>query len=95
MGSDLGWSDAQLLALAGDPEGSGLFDDATAAALAYADALTGDGIDAATFARVRAWYDEDAIVELTMIAAWENASARFNRALRIPSQQLWRPVAPE
>jgi len=41
------------------------------------------------FARVRAIYDEDAIVELTEIIAWENASAKFNRALRIPSQKLW------
>jgi len=40
---------------------------------------------------VRAVYDDDAIIELTVIAAWENASARFNRALRIPSQQLWQP----
>jgi hypothetical protein len=29
-------------------------------------------------------------VELTAAIAWENASSRFNRALRVPSQQLWR-----
>jgi len=29
-------------------------------------------------------------VELTALIAWENASSRFNRALRIPSQGLWR-----
>jgi hypothetical protein len=29
-------------------------------------------------------------VELTEIVAWENASSKFNRALRIPSQNLWR-----
>jgi hypothetical protein len=29
-------------------------------------------------------------VELTEIVAWENASSKFNRALRIPSQKLWR-----
>jgi alkylhydroperoxidase family enzyme len=34
-------------------------------------------------------FDEDAIVELTEIIAWENASAKFNRTLRIPSQRLW------
>ena len=33
---------------------------------------------------------EDAIVELTEIVAWENASSKFNRALRIGSQGLWR-----
>jgi hypothetical protein len=26
-----------------------------------------------------------------MIIAWENASSRFNRAFRIPSQGFWRP----
>jgi alkylhydroperoxidase family enzyme len=41
------------------------------------------------FTRVRRHYDEDALVELTAIVAWENASAKFNRALRIPSQKLW------
>lgn len=35
-------------------------------------------------------YDDDALVELTAIVAWENASSKFNRALRIPSQGLWR-----
>jgi hypothetical protein len=25
-----------------------------------------------------------------MIIAWENASSRFNRAFRIPSQGLWK-----
>jgi len=29
-------------------------------------------------------------IELTEIIAWENASSKFNRALRIPSQGLWK-----
>jgi hypothetical protein len=28
-------------------------------------------------------------VELTTVVAWENASARFNRALRVEAQGLW------
>ena len=28
--------------------------------------------------------------ELTEIIAWENASSKFNRALGIPSQGLWK-----
>ena len=28
--------------------------------------------------------------ELTMIIAWQNASSRFNRAFRIPSQGFWK-----
>jgi len=39
---------------------------------------------------VRRFFDDDAIVELTMTIAWENASSKFNRALRIPSQGLWK-----
>jgi hypothetical protein len=29
-------------------------------------------------------------VELTATIAWENASSKYNRALRIPSQGLWK-----
>ena len=42
------------------------------------------------FAAVRAHFDDDAMVELTEVIAWENASARFNRALRVPSQGFWK-----
>jgi alkylhydroperoxidase family enzyme len=52
--------------------------------------ITGREVSDDLFARVRKIYDDDAIVELTEIVAWENASAKFNRALRIPSQKLWR-----
>ena len=48
------------------------------------------------FASLRHHFSDDEIVELTEVVAWENASAKFNRALRIPSQGLWRrgPAAP-
>ena len=42
------------------------------------------------FARLRQFYTDDAIIELTAIIAWENASSKFNRALRVPSQGLWK-----
>ena len=91
MGSGLGVSDEKILAL---PEyaTSPLYSAAERAALEYADAITlsdrevGDEL----FARLRRFYDDDALVELTAIVAWENASSKFNRALRIPSQGLWR-----
>ena len=41
------------------------------------------------FERVRAFFDDDALVELTAVIAWENSSSKFNRALRVPSQDLW------
>jgi alkylhydroperoxidase family enzyme len=52
--------------------------------------LTGRDVDDALFARLRAHFDDDQIVELTATIAWENASSRFNRALRVPSQGLWK-----
>ena len=70
-----------------------LFSDAEKVALEYADAMTETGrdVDDALFARLRRHYDEDTIADLTMIIAWENASSRFNRAFRIPSQGFWKP----
>ena len=61
-------------------------------ALEYADAITlsDRDVDDDLFARLRQLYDDDTIVELTMTIAWENASSKFNRALRIPSQRLWK-----
>ena len=61
-------------------------------ALEYADAITlsDRDVDDDLFARLREHYADDAIVELTEVVAWENASSKFNRALRIPSQGLWK-----
>ena len=47
-------------------------------------------VDDDLFACLRASFDDDALVELTATIAWENASSKFNRALRVPSQGLWR-----
>jgi alkylhydroperoxidase family enzyme len=60
--------------------------------LEYADAMTITARDVSEelFVRLRKLYDDDAIVELTEIIAWESASAKFNRALRIPSQKPWK-----
>ena len=90
MGSALGIPDEKLHALA-EYETSALFDQRERLALRYADAipLSERDVDDDLFAQVRAAFDDDAIVELTEIIAWENASSKFNRALRIPSQRLW------
>ena len=60
--------------------------------LEYADAMTitGLGVSDELFARVRARFNDDELVELTELVAWENASAKFNRALRVSSQNLWK-----
>ena len=69
-----------------------MFDNVERLVLEYADAMTITGRDVSEelFVRVREQFDDDAIVELTEIVAWENASSKFNRALRIPSQRLWK-----
>jgi hypothetical protein len=56
--------------------------------------ITGRDVSDELFARLRAHFSDDEIIDLTEIIAWENASAKFNRALRIPSQQLWKRTAP-
>ena len=52
--------------------------------------ITGREVSDELFARLRRYWDDDALVELTAIIAWENASSKFNRALRVPSQRLWK-----
>ncbi|HEX7038167.1 MAG TPA: hypothetical protein VF210_20555 [Pseudomonadales bacterium] len=83
--------DEKILAL-DDWERSELFDQREKAALAYAEAITlsDRDVDDALFERVRAVFDEPALIELTAVIAWENASSKFNRALRIGAQGLWK-----
>ena len=90
MGSELGIATEKIDALP-DYASSAYYDAAERSALEYADAITVSDQDVSDelFAKLRQFYDEDAIVELTAIIAWENASSKFNRALRVPSQQLW------
>jgi alkylhydroperoxidase family enzyme len=91
VSSRLGTSNEKIDAL-GDYATNPLFTDAEKVALEYADAITDTyrDVDDELFARLRQHYDDDTIAELTMIISWENASSRFNRAFRIPSQELWK-----
>ena len=91
MSSRLGVSDDKIEALA-DYANNELFSETERTALEFADAMTitGREVSDELFARLRGFYDEDALVELTATIAWENASSKFNRALRVPSQQLWK-----
>ena len=91
MGSSLGVSDEKIEALA-EYSTSPLYSEGERVALSYADSMTITGRDVSDelFARLREFYDEDQIVELTAIIAWENSSSKFNRALRVPSQKLWK-----
>lgn len=91
MGGELGIPTEKIMALS-DYATSPLFTAAERAALEYADGMTliERGVDDELFGRLQAHFNHDEIVELTEIIAWENASARFNRALRVPSQELWK-----
>jgi alkylhydroperoxidase family enzyme len=91
VGSELGLSDEKIEALANYAT-SDLYNEIERVALEYADTMTITGRDVSEelFARLREHFDEDAIVELTATIGWENASSKFNRALRVPSQKLWK-----
>jgi len=91
VGSRLGLSEAQILALA-DYATSPLYSEIERVTLEYSDSMTitGREVSDELFARLRQFYHDDELIELTEIIAWENASSKFNRALRIPSQQLWK-----
>ena len=91
MSSQLGISDEKILALP-DYATNDLYSEPERVALEFADAMTITGRDVSDelFARLRKFYDEDALIELTATIGWENASSKFNRALRVPSQHLWK-----
>jgi alkylhydroperoxidase family enzyme len=91
VSSKLGVSDEKIDALP-NYASSDLYTKAERVALEFADSMTITGHDVSDelFGRLRRFYDEDALVELTATIAWENASSKFNRALRVPSQQLWK-----
>lgn len=91
MGSELGISDDKIDALE-EYATSPLYTETERLTLEYADCMTitPREVSDELFAKLREIYDDDAIVELTATIAWENASSKFNRALRVPSQQLWR-----
>ena len=91
MSSDLGVSDEKILAL-DEYATSPLYEEKERVALEYADrmTMTGQDVDDELFSRLRRFFDDDALVELTAAIAWENSSSKFNRALRVPSQRLWR-----
>lgn len=71
-----------------DFEASSLFGEREKAALAYAEAVTYSDRHASPehFARLRRYFDDDAIVELTALIAFQNLSSKFNAALGVEPQ---------
>lgn len=69
-------------------EDSPLFTEREKAALAYAQAATDPRkrVGDACRARLRAHFDDQAVVELTALIAFQNMSSKFNAALAVPAQ---------
>ena len=80
-------SEEKLSELAGF-EASPHFSEREKAALAYAEAVTFSDRDTsqAHFERLRKHFDDDAIIELTALIAFQNLSSKFNSALGVAPQ---------
>ncbi len=77
-------------------EGSTLFSEREKAALAYAEVVTYSDRQPTGehFARLRRWFDDDAIIELTGLVAFQNLSSKFNAALGVEPQGFCAVVQP-
>ena len=82
-----GLTKAHLAALP-EFETSTLFDARTKAALAYAAAITYTDrqVDAGLMARLKSHFNDEAIIELTALVAFQNLSSKFNSALDVAAQ---------
>jgi AhpD family alkylhydroperoxidase len=69
-------------------EDSPLFDDRIKAALAYAEAVTYSNrqVDPALMARLKVYFNDEAVIELTALIAFQNLSSKFNSALDVAAQ---------
>jgi AhpD family alkylhydroperoxidase len=85
---------AKLDALA-DFETSALFSERERAALRYAEVITRSDrqTEPEHFAALRRHFDDDAIIELTALIAFQNLSSKFNAALGVEPQGFCRTAA--
>jgi alkylhydroperoxidase family enzyme len=85
--TDIDGGERKVAELAGWRE-SGAFSEPERAALEYAERMTwtGQKVDDALFARLKAHFSEPQIVELTAAVALENFRSKFNPALGVESQ---------
>jgi AhpD family alkylhydroperoxidase len=80
--------DSEKLAALADFETSALFSEREKAALSYAEAVTDSNRRAspAHFEQLHRYFDDDAIIELTALIAFQNLSSKFNAALGVEPQ---------
>ncbi len=67
---------------------SNLFDDQECCTLDFAEAMTYSdrAVDDQLVEKIKKFYDDDALVELTGLIAFQNMSSKFNSALDVPPQ---------
>jgi alkylhydroperoxidase family enzyme len=67
---------------------SDVFDEKEKVVLEYTEAVTypDQKVTDEQIARLKEFFDDDAIVELTGLIAFQNLSSKFNSALDVPSQ---------
>ena len=80
-----GLTEAHLAAL-DEFEVSPLFDERTKAALAYTAAVTKNEMEARLMARLKSHFNNDDIIELTALLAFQHLSSNFNSALDVAAQ---------
>lgn len=80
------FNSATLAARAGSTEKTP--DERERAALEYAEAMsiTGKSVHDDLFVRLSQHFDDDALIELTALVAFQNLSSKFNAALDVPAQ---------
>jgi AhpD family alkylhydroperoxidase len=78
----------EKVAALGNWRDSNLFDEIERDALDYAEAITDSNrrVDDALFARLRSHFDDDELIELTGVIAFQNMSSKFNDALDVPAE---------
>lgn len=71
---------------------SELFDEREKAVLEYTEAMTYSerSVEDRMVEKLKTWFNEDAIVELTGLIAFQNLSSKFNAALDVPPQGFCR-----
>ena len=77
-------------------ETSNRFSEREKAALAYAEAISYSNVQpgAVHFERLRTHFDENEIIELTALIAFQNLSSKFNAALGVEAQGFCSPPPP-
>jgi AhpD family alkylhydroperoxidase len=72
---------------------SAVFDDRERVALEYAEAMTYSDkqVSPDLMARLKQFFDDDAVIDLTGLIAFQNLSSKFNAALDVPPQGFCTP----